>query len=85
MGKKKAKKQGNAAEQTIRAKFAAANGGFGFAVPLDQKKSHTISLFHPPIPAMRSTGTLFLSGSGKNAAASGSGRKTGDRWGKLRK
>ncbi|MBO5959071.1 MAG: RNB domain-containing ribonuclease, partial [Lentisphaeria bacterium] len=47
MGKKKAKKQGNAAEQTIRAKFAAANGGFGFAVPLDQKKI-TQDIFIPP-------------------------------------
>ncbi len=47
MAKKKAKKQGKAPGQMIRAKFAAANGGFGFAAPLDKEKNMQ-DIFIPP-------------------------------------
>lgn len=47
MSKKKAKKEGRIPEKTIQAKFAAANGGFGFAAPLDKEKPAP-DIFIPP-------------------------------------
>lgn len=47
MSKKRTKKVEKTEGHTIRAKFAAANGGFGFAIPLDAEK-YKQDIFIPP-------------------------------------